>query len=201
MILEAAFNELISVAMAWLENRKSLGQAVLGPDQTTLVTCDFGWLQKSQRVDLLWLQVTWCHDLNPNRKSVIASCFSSSLAATIPCPHSGKCSKFIYFIYYILLTNNTLSFTRYDTAIPFIFTHTTALVALSQFCSITTGLRKDHCHQDQVFWHYWKCKGKGPGQGMVSHCIIGIVGQLTNNLESAPDQHPLRLIAASRPRR
>ena len=124
-----------SVATAWLENRKSLGQAVLGPDQTAPVTCDFGWLWKSQRVDLLWLQVMWCHDLNPNRKSVIASCFSSSLAATMPCPHSGKCSKFIYFIYYILLTNNTLSFTRYDTAIPSIFTHTTALVALSQFPS------------------------------------------------------------------
>ena len=102
-------------------------------DRTALVTCDFGWLQKSQRVDLLRLQVMWCHDLNPNRKSVIASCFSSSLAATMPCPHSGKCSKFIYFIYYILLTDNTLSFTRYDTAIPFIFTRTTTLVALSQF--------------------------------------------------------------------
>ena len=40
--------------------------------------------------------------------------------------------------------------------------------------SITTGLRKDHRHQDRVLWHYWKCEGKGPGQGMVSQCIISV---------------------------
>ena len=61
------------------------------------------------------------------------------------------------------------------------------------------GLRKDHRHWDRVFWHYWQCKGKGPGQARVSQWVIGVIGQLTNDLESSPDQHPLHWIAALRP--
>ena len=129
-------NSILELVWQWLDLKTGSHWVKPFWDQTRLPR----WLVTSAdlevtRVDLLRLQVTWCHDLNPNRKSVIASCFLSSLAATMPCPHSGKCSEFIYFIYYILLTDNTLSFTRYDTVIPFIFTHTTALVALSQFPS------------------------------------------------------------------
>ena len=50
----------ISVATAWLENRKSMSQAILGPDRTAHVTVTSYYGFKSQH-----------HNLNLNRKPVV----------------------------------------------------------------------------------------------------------------------------------
>ena len=70
-----------SVATAWLEVN---GSSHFGTGADCPSNCDFSWLWKSPRPNLPQCQVTQCHSLNPNRKSMIASCFSSSIATMIP---------------------------------------------------------------------------------------------------------------------
>ena len=91
----------ISVATAWLENRKSLGQAVLGLDWTALVTCDFGWLQKSQGLTCWGFKsrgVTTCTQTG-NQWSPLVSCLLSQLQCPVPTQVSVLNSYTLFIIY------------------------------------------------------------------------------------------------------
>ena len=123
-------SDICSGAIAWLENQKSPGQAVLGLDWTAPVTVTLA--DSGNHKGLTCCGVMILTQTGNQWLPCVSHLLSQLQCPEAWCPHSGKCSEFIYFIYYTSLTDNTLSFTRYDTEIPFMFTcMLTALVALS----------------------------------------------------------------------
>ena len=90
-----------SVATAWLENQKSLGQAVLRPDWTAPVTCDFGWLRKSQGSTCCGFKshgvMTWTQ--TGNQWLPLVSCLLLQLRCPVPTQVSVPNSYTLFIIY------------------------------------------------------------------------------------------------------
>ena len=97
-----------SVATAWLENWKSLGQAVLEPDQTTPVTCDFSWLWKSQGSTCCGFKscgvMTWTQ--TGNQWSPLVSHLLLQLRCPVPTQVSVPNSYTLFIIYCWLIIHS-----------------------------------------------------------------------------------------------